>query len=89
MLYIKGVLRNLLPLLVLGSELHTGAKLSNAQGYYRLHKEPPSYFKRYFPNQKIITSVIKDVINRYDNALESLSAQEKFPFNEEKYKEWR
>jgi hypothetical protein len=87
MLYIKGVFKNLLPLLILGSELHTGVKLSNAQGYYRLHKEPPGYFKRYFPNQKIITSVIKDVINRYDNALEALSAQEKFPFNEEKYAE--
>lgn len=87
MLYIKGMFKNLLPILILGSELHTGMKLSNAQGYYKLHKEPPGYFKRYFPNQKIITSVIKDVINRYDNAMESLSAQEKFPFNEEKYAE--
>ena len=87
MLYIKGMFKNLLPILILGSELHTGVKLSNAQGYYKLHKEPPGYFKRYFPNQKVITSVIKDVINRYDNALESLTAQEKFPFNEEKYAE--
>ncbi|PIV44820.1 MAG: hypothetical protein COY75_06780 [Nitrospirae bacterium CG_4_10_14_0_8_um_filter_41_23] len=87
MLYIKGMFKNLLPILILGSELRTGMKLSNAQGYYRLYKEPTGYFKRYFPNQKVITSVIKDVINRYDNALESLMAQEKFPFNEEKYAE--
>jgi CRISPR-associated protein Cas1 len=87
MLYIKGMFKDLLPILILGSELHTGIKLSNAQGYYKLNKEPSGYFKRYFPNQKIITSVIKDVINRYDNAMESLSAQEKFPFNEEKYAE--
>jgi group II intron reverse transcriptase/maturase/CRISPR-associated endonuclease Cas1 len=87
MLYIKGMFKDLLPILILGSELHTGIKLSNAQGYYKLHKEPSGYFKRYFPNQKVITSVIRDVINRYDNALESLTAQEKFPFNEEKYAE--
>lgn len=87
MLYIKGSFRNFLPYMILGSELHVGTKLSNAQGYYKLHKEPPGYFKRFFPNQKFITSVIKDVVNRYDNALESLSAQEKFPFNEEKYAE--
>lgn len=86
-LYIKGAFKNLLPFLILGSELHTGAKLSNSQGYFLLHKEPQAYFKKFFPNKKMILSVIRDVLDRYDNALESLSATEKFPFNEEDFSE--
>ena len=48
-LYMKGSFENFLPFKILGSELHTGAKLSNSQGYYLLHKEPPGYFKKFFP----------------------------------------
>ncbi len=86
-LYLKGSFKDFLPLLTLGSELHTGTKLSNAQGYYILHKKPTGYFERFFPNKKAIASVIRDVLERYDNALESLSATEKFPFNEEEFSE--
>ncbi|MEW6089175.1 MAG: CRISPR-associated endonuclease Cas1 [bacterium] len=86
-LYIKGKFSDLLPFIILGSELHTGTKTSNAQGYYLLHKEPQGYFDKNFPNQKSILSIIKDVIDKYDNALESLSIDEKFSFNEEVYAE--
>ncbi len=86
-LYIKGRFEDFLPFIILGSQLHTGTKLSNSQGYYLLHKDPPGYFGRYFPNKKVIVSVIRDVLDRYDNALESLSVTEKFPFNEEEYAE--
>ncbi|MFQ5901174.1 MAG: CRISPR-associated endonuclease Cas1 [Thermodesulfobacteriota bacterium] len=86
-LYIKGIFKDFLPFLILGSELHTGSKLSNSQGYYRLHKESPGYFERYFPNKKVILSVIRDVLDRYDHALESLSETEQFPFNEVEYAE--
>ncbi len=84
-LYIKGSFNDLLPFLILGSELHIGTKLSNSQGYYLLHRESPGYFQAYFPNKKAIVSVIRDVIERYDSALESLSEAEEFPFNEEEH----
>ncbi len=86
-IYIKGRFENFLPFLLLGSELHTGTKLSNSQGYYLLHKEPHGCFDRYFPNKKAIVSVIRDVLDRYDSALEALSATEKYPFNEDEYAE--
>lgn len=85
--YIKGCFRDLLPFLLLGSEVHAGAKLSNSQGYYLLHKEPPGYFQPFFPNKKVIVSVIRDVINRYDQALQALSETEKYPFEENQYAE--
>jgi CRISPR-associated protein Cas1 len=84
-LYIKGRFKNLLPFLILSSEIHAGSKLSNSQGYYILHKESPGFFDKQFPNKKAMVSVIKDVLDRYDNALESLSATEKFPFKEDEY----
>ncbi|MFN3396718.1 MAG: reverse transcriptase domain-containing protein, partial [Thermodesulfovibrionales bacterium] len=86
-LYIKGNFKDFLPFLILGSELHAGTKLSNSQGYYILHKEPVGYFEKFFPNKQTMVSVIRDVLERYDDALESLSASEKFPFNEEQYAE--
>lgn len=82
-LYIKGQFKDFLPFLLLGSEIHTGTKISNSQGYYLLHKESPAFFKGYFPNKRAIVSVIRDVVSRYDNALQTLSETEKFPFNEE------
>lgn len=84
-LYIKGNFKDFLPFLLLGSEVHIGAKLSNSQGYYLMHKESPGYFNSFFPNKKVIVSVIRDVINRYDQALPALSETEKYPFDENQY----
>ncbi len=84
-LYIKGRFNNLLPFLILGSEIHAGSKLSNSQGYYILHKDPPCFFDKQFPNRKAMVSVIKDVLDRYDNALESLPAAETFPFKKDEF----
>ena len=81
-LYIKGNFRTIIPYLVLGRELHCGTKLSNAQGYYRLHWEPPAFFGRFFPDRKAILSTVRDVIDRYDDALGSLSVSEGLPFDE-------
>ena len=67
----KGAVSQPPPLLILGSEIHAGAKLSNAQGYYLAHGDSPGYFTGYFPAKKAIVSVINDVVNRYDNALQS------------------
>lgn len=86
-LYIKGCFRDFLPFLLLGSEVHIGTKLSNSQGYYLLHKESPGYFNAFFPHKKIMVSVIRDVINRYDHALQALSETEKYPFEENQYAE--
>ena len=86
-LYFKGRFRDFLPFLLLGSEVHIGTKLSNSQGYYRLHKESPGYFNSFFPHKKIMVSVIRDVINRYDHALQALSETEKYPFEENQYAE--
>jgi CRISPR-associated protein Cas1 len=84
-LYIKGRFSNLLSFLILGSELHAGAKLSNAQGYYLLQGDSPGYFESHFPRKKAIISIIREVIERYDNALETLSSSEGIPFSEETY----
>ena len=85
--YIKGKFRDFLPFIILGSELHTGTKLSNSQGYYRIHKESVPYFRKIFPTKKGTLSVIRDVIERYDQALESLSQDEMYPFEEQAYAE--
>jgi CRISPR-associated protein Cas1 len=84
-LYLKGRFADFLPYLILGSEIHTGSKMSNTQGFYRLHREPVGHFTKYFPNKKTLVSIIHDVIERYDHALESLSLADKFPFKEDDY----
>ncbi len=84
-LYLKGRWRSLLPFLVLGSELHAGTDITYGRGYYKIHTESPGHFSGFFPDKKAIVSVIRDVVERYDNALESLSAKEQFPFVEEKF----
>lgn len=86
-LYLKGSFRNLLPFLVLGAELHAGAKLSNTQGYYLLHKESLPHFGKFFPNKKSLLTVIKDVKERYDRVLQSSEEAEKLIVNEEQYAE--
>lgn len=84
-LYLKGRWSNLIPFLILGGELHLGTDMTYGRGYYKIHVESPGYFSEFFPDKKAIVSVIRDVAERYDNALESLSAKEQFPFSEEKF----
>lgn len=81
-LYLKGKFGRFLPYLILGSELHAGVKLSNAQGYYRLHKGSLPYFDAFFPNKKALIPVIHDVLEHYDSAAEHLAASGRFPFDE-------
>ncbi|MFH1562252.1 MAG: CRISPR-associated endonuclease Cas1 [Nitrospirota bacterium] len=73
--------------MISGSELHTGKKLSNSFGYYLLHNETPAHFAHFFPDKKAIIPVIQDILQRYDNALESLSLLEKRHFNETEFAE--
>lgn len=84
-LYLKGRFEDFLPFLILGSELHVGRRLSNAQGYYQLHTRSVAHFTRHFPDKKALVGVIRDILERYDHALESLSVREKFPFKEDEY----
>jgi len=86
-LYLKGTYKDFLPFLVLGSELHTGPKLAHGQGYYLLHKESPPHFAPHFPDEKAILSVIREVVENYDSALEYLSATKDHPFDEVRYAE--
>lgn len=51
-LIIQGSFPELLPYLLIGSELHAGTKLANSRGYYRLHENVPANFKEYFPSLK-------------------------------------
>ena len=73
--------------MILGSEIHAGTKISNSQGYYLAHTDALGYFTGYFPAKKAIVSVINDVVNRYDHALQSLSVTEAFPFHEDVFAE--
>jgi CRISPR-associated protein Cas1 len=84
-LYLKGKWSGLLPFLILGSELHAGTDITYGRGFYKIHADPPGYFTRFFPDKKTVIPVIRDVIERYDDALESLSANVQFPFDEEKF----
>jgi hypothetical protein len=78
-LYLKGTLKNILPLLLLGAEVHAGTKLSNAQGYYLLHFEAQPYFDRGFPNPKALVPVIRDVCRRYEMPLETACGEASMP----------
>ncbi|GAB4408267.1 MAG: hypothetical protein OHK0032_03680 [Thermodesulfovibrionales bacterium] len=84
-LYLKGRWAGFLPFLILGSELHAGTDITYGRGYYKIQAGSPGYFAGFFPDKKAVVSVIRDVIERYDDALESLSAKEQFPFNEEEF----
>ncbi len=86
-LYIKGNWRNFLPFLIVGSEIHTGSKLANSQGYYRLLAEAPPYFADLFPDSKALITVIRDVLENYDHAAEGLSRDEIYPFDEKVFAE--
>ncbi len=86
-LYIKGTWRNFLPFLILGSEIHTGSKLANAQGYYRVLPEAPPHFADIFPDTRGLITVIRDVIETYDHAAEWLAQKEMYPFDEKAFAE--
>ncbi len=79
-LYIKGNFKDFLPFLIIGSEIHIGSKISNSQGYHKLHAESLAFFERRFPNKKALFSVIRDTIERYDAAY-----SENFNFNEDEF----
>ena len=84
-LYLKGNFKNLLPFLLLGSELHLGRETSFGRGYYLLHTAHQPYFSRDFPNKKRLLSSIRDVIEKYDHPIETLSINEQYPFKEEAF----
>ncbi|UCH97785.1 MAG: CRISPR-associated endonuclease Cas1, partial [Candidatus Aminicenantes bacterium] len=84
-LYIKGKCKNLLPFLLLGSEIHTGGKLTNSQGYYRILPDSPPYFAMSFPDPKALIPIIQDVTETYDHAAEWLSKNEMYPFNQQAF----
>ena len=86
-LYIKGTWRNFLPFLILGSEIHTGAKPANAQGYYRVLAEAPPYFADIFPDSRALITVTREVIETYDHAAEWLAQKEMYPFDEKAFAE--
>lgn len=86
-LYIKGSFQNFLPFLILGSEVHTGAKISNAQGYYIFRNDPPGFFCRFFPQRQALISVIKDVLARYDEPADSPESAGRLVYNEAGYAE--
>ncbi len=72
-LYIKGSFADLLPLLILGSELHIGTKLANAQGYYLLHQDSPPYFVPGFPALNLLEKAVDEVLDRYDSPILTFS----------------
>jgi CRISPR-associated protein Cas1 len=80
-LYLKGLFKDFLPYLILGSELHAGGKLGNSQGYFVLRPDSPPYFSSFFPRPEPLVHVISDVLQRYDHAAESLAAEEGLQFD--------
>ena len=84
-LYIRGHFARLVPWILIASELHTGTKLSNSQGYFSILADPPAFFQAFFPRKNAIHSIIHEVLERYDNAAESLALTESYPFNDEQF----
>jgi len=82
-LYIKGTWQNFLPFLLLGSEIHTGTKLANSQGYYRILDTPPPYFAAAFPEPKSLIFTIREIIDTYDHAAQGPAQQELYPPDEQ------
>jgi CRISPR-associated protein Cas1 len=85
--YLKGTFKDFLPFIIMGSEIHSGTKRSNSQGYFRVFCDSLAHLDNYFPDKKAILSVIIDVLEKYDDALETLSRDEMYPFEEEVYAE--
>lgn len=86
-LYIKGDFKNLLPFLILGSEVHCGGKLGNAQGYFKLIEDAPPYFLKFFPDKKRLLRTILEVQDRYDRPLETVQQTEALILNEDQFVE--
>jgi CRISPR-associated endonuclease Cas1/group II intron reverse transcriptase/maturase len=86
-LYLKGRYANFLPFLLLGAELHTGRRLPNSQGYYRLHAEPVPHYGPRLADKGAVLTALRSVLERYDHALETLSVEDGLAFNEEQYAE--
>ncbi len=86
-LYLKGNFQQILPWLILGSELHAGSKIANSQGYFRILPEAPAYFARFFPNRQTLLAVVQEVHEQNDEPLESPEGAEKHIYREEEYAE--
>lgn len=81
-LYIKGELGRIGPYLLIGSELHSGGKFPNSQGYYILHAVAPPFFAKSFPSRGGLLSAVRYVVERYDDALASLAGADASGFDE-------
>jgi CRISPR-associated endonuclease Cas1 len=72
-LYIKGDIESFLPWLILGSELHTGSKLSNSQGDYRILPAAPPFFGSKLTDPDALAAVIRDSLETYDEVASALT----------------
>ena len=84
-LYLKGDLREILPYVILGSEIHAGTKFSNSQGYYRILDPSPGYFTSFFPDKKSIHSILREVHERYDSHSRADSDSDAHIVSEDEY----
>lgn len=86
-LYLKGSFGNFLPFLILGSELHTGNKIGNSQGYYRLLDDSPAFFESRLDDSVALASTVAETLDNYDGALDELTKREGFVFDEKAFAE--
>ncbi len=76
-LYIKGDIKSILPLIILGTELHTGSRLSNGQGYYKIIANVP-HFDVYFPNKEQVLKIVHETIESYDTRDKEIKDKKNF-----------
>lgn len=69
-LYLKGRWVHFIPFLLLGAELHTGNKLANAQGYYRILSVSVPYFAPHFPHVPDLMIVAEEAKRYYPSTAE-------------------
>lgn len=73
-LYLKGNFSEMLPLLILCSELHAGDKIENSQGYFIIYKKHVPWFDKFLNNKNLITEAIKKVSEKYDSISEEMAS---------------
>lgn len=77
-LLLKGDLRTVRDLLLLGTALNAGTRISNARGQYRVEPEPAVILDRQFPDTGLLVDVLHDLLENNDDLVEEYTVGKGF-----------
>ncbi|MDX9859240.1 MAG: CRISPR-associated endonuclease Cas1 [candidate division Zixibacteria bacterium] len=81
-LYVKGAVTDVLPIILLASELHAGTKIPYSHGYFQLRCPSPPYFQQMLGDRRRLVTVVREVVERHDDAAAALAESEGLPIDE-------